>query len=72
MKNLFTSYKEWIRRKILVIHMSTPHMDVEKELASCGIDFDSWKFDEVNLEEAWMGQIVFKNFYSHCVKIMNK
>lgn len=52
--------------------MSTPHMDVEKELASCGIDFDSWKFDEVNLEEAWMGQIVFKNFYSHCVKIMNK
>ena len=33
--------------------MSTPHMDVEKELVSCGIDFDSWKFDEVNLEEAW-------------------
>ena len=53
MKNLFTSYQGWLRRKILVIHMSTLHVDVEKELEVCHIDFDSWKFEDINIEEAW-------------------
>jgi len=44
-------FQAWKKRKLLVLHMETPMLDVETCLKGVRIPFVSLPFDEVALEE---------------------